>query len=194
MQSRTALHLFLLTLAAATTSTLGIMYAFLWWLAPVGLTLFFLALVRINHRLTAISAGFFYGFSTGGAGIIWFFDTLPLDWLFIFDPAVQVISLTMTWAYITLALGTAVAVGSIALWYLLRLPYHFLLVPFVWVLIEEGRGWMFSIFTYAPQSLLGGHFSAASIGYPLVESTYLLHLRIRLACTDFPSSPLCSLQ
>lgn len=176
MLARPAFQNLLLTLASATLSTLGIVYAPVWFLAPLGLAIFLYTLHRVEKLRAGIAAGFVYGSATGGGGIVWFFDTLPLDWLFIHDPLVQVLSLTMTWAYITLALGVAVALGSIALWYLVRAPYWFIFVPFLWLIIEEGRAWMFAVFTYAPQSLLGGHFSPAAIGYPLAESSYLLEL------------------
>ncbi len=174
MHNRPALLTFFIIVDATVLSSLGIIFPTVWPLAPLGLGLFFLGLTRIIKLRAVVASGLLYGFVTGCAGIIWFWDTLPLDWLFIHDPTVQVLSMAMTWAYISLALGTAVAIGSIPLWYVLRLPYWFLYVPFVWVAIEEGRSWMFAIFTYAPQSLFGAHFSPASIGYPLTEASYLL--------------------
>lgn len=174
MHNRPALLTFFIILDATVLSSLGIIFPIVWPLAPLGLGLFFLGLTRIEKLRAVVASGLLYGFVTGCAGIIWFWDTLPLDWLFIHDPTVQVLSVAMTWAYISLALSTAVAIGSLPLWYVLRLPYWFLYVPFVWVAIEEGRSWMFAVFTYAPQSLFGAHFSPASIGYPLTEASYLL--------------------
>jgi apolipoprotein N-acyltransferase len=117
-----------------------------------------------------------FGTITGGAGTIWFWDTLPLDFLGIQNQAVQVTAIGMTWGYVAASLGLPISLASLLLWRLRESNLFPLIAAIVWTIAEIGRMWAFAITTWAPTSLLGPHFSAASIGYPLTENHLLLQL------------------
>lgn len=155
----------------------GIIFPGAWFLVLPGLAgYFWLLLHRVRTMPGAFASGLWFGFITGGAGIIWFWDTLPLDFLGIANLTAQRLGVGMTWAYIAFGLGLPVAAGSIVL----RQLRANRLLPFwaglVWVAVEIGRMWMFALFTWAPKSLPGPHFSAAAAGYPLTENFWLLQL------------------
>lgn len=171
-----ALRYFLLILAAAS-SAIAIIFPLVWWLAPFGLALFFYVL--LTHATSGSSAGWYglvFGLITGGAGILWFWSTYPLTFLGITNPVIQIAAIGLTWLYVSLSLAVAIGVFAVVVWRLRLHPLLPLVIPLLWVLAEEGRMWGFAVFTYASESLVGPHFSAASLGYVLTEHPYLLQL------------------
>ena len=148
-----------------------------WWLGPVGLSLFFWFLLEAESSARFIAlAGLAFGTVTGAAAVVWFWNVLPLDFLEIRSATVQFAAVAMTWAYVALALG--LPVGLFAL--LVRAFRSSCLFPaacaVLWTGTEIARMWSFALFTWAPQSLFGPHFSVASVGYVLAENHWLLQI------------------
>ncbi|MEY4668727.1 MAG: apolipoprotein N-acyltransferase [Pseudomonadota bacterium] len=165
--------LLLLTIASCLTC-LGIVFPSLWFAVFPGLALFFTILRTHVHRVwSAALCGLIFGCSTGGAGTIWFWDTLPLTFLGINDPIIQTIAVGMTWSYVAISLGLPIVGGAIAIWLCRSSLWFPILAPFIWMLCEVGRMWSFALTTWGPQSLFGPHFSAASVGYAITESQIL---------------------
>lgn len=161
----------------ALIAAAGIIMPAVWFLVVPGLAGFFWLLMQGGRTMPgAFASGFWFGFITGGAGIIWFWDTLPLDFLGIANVTAQRLGVGMTWAYIAFGLALPVAAGAILLLLVRRLRFFPLMAGFIWVAVEIGRMWMFALFTWSPKSLPGPHFSAAAAGYPLTESFTLLQL------------------
>lgn len=164
-------------LAASILTAAGMISPTLWFLSVAGLgTFFYLLHTRAQTLTAALGYGFIFGTITGGGGTIWFWDTLPLDFLGIQNQAVQVLAIGMTWLYVATSLGLPISLASALLWRLRRQRLYPLFAAIVWTVAELGRMWAFAITTWAPVSLLGPHFSAAAIGYPLTESHILLQL------------------
>lgn len=162
--------------AASVAAVLGITYAACWVLAPIGLMLFFYDLWTARSWKGAFWRGFVFGLATGGAGIWWFWDTLPLDWLGLAGSHNGWPFVLLSWGPVTIMFACVTAVMAIPLWKVRSLPYASLAAALLWAITEEARMWGFSILTYADRGLLGPHFSATSIGYPLAENPYLLQL------------------
>lgn len=155
----------------------GIIYPAMWFLVFPGLAVFFHILRdRIKSVLGAAAAGLVFGFITGGAGIIWFWDTLPLDFLGIASVTAQRAGVAMTWAYVAFGLALPVTVGAAAIWCFRRSVWFPLIAGVLWTAIEYGRMWAFALVTWSPKSLLGPHFSAAAIGHSLAEHPLLLQM------------------
>lgn len=168
-------HLFVLL--SALLASAGMVFPAGWLLVLPGLAIFFhLLRDRVRGNVQAFGAGLVYGVITGGAGIIWFWDTLPLDFLEIASSTAQRAGVAITWAYVAFALGIPVAFGAVIIWWCRRLRWFPLFAGLVWVAIELGRMWSFAIFTWSPSSLLGPHFSAAAAGYALAENRWLLQI------------------
>jgi apolipoprotein N-acyltransferase len=121
-------------------------------------------------------AGLFFGVVTGGAGVAWFWQVFPLDFLQIDSRFVQLAAVAMTWVYVSFALGLPIALFAALLRGFRESPFFPLACAILWPLAELGRMWSFALFTWAPQSLFGPHFSPASLGYALAESRLLVQL------------------
>lgn len=169
-------RMLLVSILGAFVAACGILFPVAWPLAPLGLAAFFAALLRAHTLRFVFLHGLIFGIATGGAGIWWFWDTLPLDWLGLKNPSVGWMLVFLSWGPVTLMFALVTAFGSMALWSVRQLPFATILLALMWMLIEEGRMWGFSFLTYAERGYLGPHFSSTSIGYPLAESSYLLQL------------------
>jgi apolipoprotein N-acyltransferase len=164
-------------LASSLITALGVVVPSLWFAVFPGLALFFFLLrEKVQHVWAAALCGLLFGVVTGGAGTIWFLDTLPLSFLGIHDPIVQATAVGMTWAYVAVSLGLPVMLGAIPIWLVRSSPWFPLWTTFVWGITEIGRMWIFALTTWGPRSLFGPHFSPASVGYPLTESDILVRL------------------
>lgn len=163
------------TSLALVLGFLGILFAEAWVLAPLSLVLLFSALRHPETtRLRGAFIGFLYGLGTAAAAIWWFWDTLPTDWLGITDPRAGFFAVGATWLLIASAMALPVAAFGAFATILRGMRYELPLAVLLWLIAEEGRAWAFAIVTYDEQSLFGGHFSVAQIGYPLAENSYLL--------------------
>ena len=171
----TALVLLLLGVAGVL-ATGAISYPSAWFLAPFSVGLFFYVLWQARSLTGAAFYSFIYGGITGGAGIWWFWDTLPLDWLNLSHGPNEWYFVFASWAPVTFAFALATAFFALPIWLLRHSPYKALAAALVWVLVEESRMWSFSLLTFAERSLYGPHFSAPSLGYALAENSYLLQI------------------
>ena len=164
-----------LTLLATTISGLGIYFPFLWFLVPIGLGLFVYVLWFLTHTLKqAVFLGLLFGTGTGAVSIGWFWSALPLAWLAGNNEISQILAVGIAWLVVSAAFGIGTAVVSPLIWYTRRNIFAPLLVPGMWTITELARMWAFSLINYAPQSLVGAHFSGAAFGYALTESHLLL--------------------
>ncbi len=166
-----------LSIVASILAALGIAVPHGWFLAPLGLALFFSALRRSQGRVReVVSCSLLFGAITAAAGTVWFLQTLPLTFLGIENVWVQVTAVCMTWGYVIVSLAAPMPLGGVVLWRFRRSLLFPLFAGIVWSVIEVGRMWMFALTTYGPRSLFGPHFSAAAIGYSLTEHSALRQL------------------
>ena len=168
--------LFCMTIAAGMLAIPAISFPAYWFLAPLSLGLFFFALWRLSSLARAFWHSFIFGLFTGGSGIWWFWDTLPLDWLGLSHGPNEYYFVFASWGPVTLAFALATAVFCIPIWLLRNSPYHALAAALLWVFVEEAVMWSFSLLTFADRSFYGPHFSAPSLGYALAENHYLLQI------------------
>jgi apolipoprotein N-acyltransferase len=166
-----------LIFSAALVTSLGIIFPPLWWCVLPGIAGFFhLLRTRVRKPVAAGFLGLSFGILTGFAGTIWFADTLPLDFLGIRSGGAAIVAVSMTWLYVACALGLPFALLALLLWRLRETHLFPLIATLGWPIAEWGRMWSFALFTWAPQSLSGPHFSVASVGYSLAENGALLAL------------------
>lgn len=172
----TILQISIITGIAGLCGVLAISYPAWWLLAPVSLGIAVFQVWSARSLLLALVYGLTFGLITASAGIWWFWDTLPLDWIGLSHGPNQTYFVFASFWPVALVLGLAVIPGTVALWLLRNHPLRTLALVPIWVLTEELRMWNFSFLTYADRSLLGPHFSTASLGYPLAENGYVLQL------------------
>jgi apolipoprotein N-acyltransferase len=158
-------------------SAAGLIFPQLWWLALFGLGAFFSLFYRDRLSTSrALLYGLIFGLASGAAGTVWFWDTLPLTFLRIDNPSVQLIAVSMTWAYVALSLAAPVSVAALGLNYLGHSRCSPIVAAILWSATEVARMWTFALTTWAENSLFGPHFSAAAVGYALSENHALLQL------------------
>ncbi len=163
-------------LIAGGLAVLSISFPIYWFLAPFSIGLFFYVLWETRSLTGAVLYSFIYGGITGGAGIWWFWDTLPLNWLGLASGPNGWYFVFASWGPVTLAFAVATLLFAVPIWLLRTSPYKILAAALLWVLVEETRMWSFSLLTFAERSFYGPHFSAPSLGYALAENHYLLQI------------------
>ena len=163
--------------AVSLASVVAFMYPALWFFAPIAVAIFFVDVVFYSQKMwSAALKGLAFGTVFTAASLSWVWSTLPMDaWLAI-PQEQQVIFLAIAWSVGSVMLSLPVALGAAILWRLRQSSLVFVVFPFLWILIEEMRLWVFAIYTYGESSLFGPHFSIASFGYTLTESPLLLQL------------------
>lgn len=162
---------------ASLCSAAGIIFPQLWWLALLGLGAFFsLFLKEKLSTPRALLYGLVFGSASGAAGTVWFWDTLPLTFLRIDNPSVQLIAVSMTWVYVALSLAAPVTLVGLGLNYLGRSKCYPVVAAILWSATEVARMWSFALTTWGPKSLFGPHFSVAAVGHVLSENEALLRL------------------
>jgi len=164
------------TLLGSLFAMLAISYPATWFLAPFALGAFFFDLYRARSVRSAFLMALVFGLASGGAGIWWFWGTLPLNWLGVENPIVQFYLVLASWGPITLVFALVTTVGSLVLWRARHTQFLPLIAALVWTAIEYFRMWGFSLYTYEERSLMGAHFSSSALGYPLAEQSYLLQI------------------
>ncbi|HEX5774401.1 MAG TPA: nitrilase-related carbon-nitrogen hydrolase [Candidatus Paceibacterota bacterium] len=149
----------------------------LWFLAPLALTLFFYVLWRrTGSYQEALLYGFVFGIITASAGVVWFWDAFPLDWMNIESRHIQWGVLATTWGIVSLSLSLGPALAALGIWKMRENTFAAIVAALFWVLAEEGRMWGYALLTWGAQSLMGAHFSMAALGYALTENPYLLQI------------------
>lgn len=144
-------------------------------LAGIGIFLYDLAFSTTNIR-GALLRGALLGIASGGAGVIWMWDMLPLPVPGGLSPATGFIVTLLVWGVTALLAGltTSLMAGGL---FLLRHNLFFAPLAGVFFIIEAVlRMWAYALYSYSPESLFGPHFSQTAFGYALADSGYLLHL------------------
>ena len=166
--------LFLVCTGTVLTS-LGITVPYVWLLTPLGLAFLFYTLWYLTpDARTASLFGFFFGTATGASAIGWFWDTLPLDWLHLGSPLVQIGAVAIAWGVVSISFGIATALATFSIWKLRENTFIALISALLWTVAEYLRMWSFAIATAGPGSLFGAHFSGMALGYALSENPILL--------------------
>ncbi len=170
------LYRLILSLGAAGAAACAITYPTCWFLAPLALGVWVYLVWSARSWKTALGHGLVFGLTTACAGIWWFWDTLPLDWIGLSHGPNQTYFVFASVWPVALVLGLAIVPATLLLWLIRAHPLRALALVPLWVMTEELRMWNFSFLTYAERSLLGPHFSTVSLGYALAENHYVLQL------------------
>jgi apolipoprotein N-acyltransferase len=167
----------LLSVISALVAGLGIAIGALWFFVPLGLAGFFYVIhTQAKTFRGALFYGFLFGIITSAAGMWWMWDTLPFTHFRLESGVVSISAVAVAWvtASASVALVTLLYAGSL---FLARRNIFFpIFAALLLAFHEELRFWIFSFLTWAPQSLLGPHFSTPSFGYSLAEQAYILQL------------------
>lgn len=156
---------------------LGLAVPSCWPLALVGLTLF-LALLWSGR--IGMKAGAFYGLVFGtmsaGGGALWMLEAYPIARLGVVSPVLGLALVGGTWFLTALALGSGIALGAPLIMRAKRSPCPPLIAALLWPVMEQAGMWANAVYTWAPHSYFGPHFSPGAFGYALAEQPYVLQL------------------
>lgn len=160
---------------ASIGTGLGVMYAPLWFLAPLGFAAHLhLLLSFVDRPRTALLEGWLYGTIVTASSLAWFWHMAPFDWLGSTSYLHGAYFAGTIWIATSILLGGAFALFSLLVWLMresITLPY---LIPLLYVLAAETSMWLHTIIALGSESLLEPHFSVPSLGYALTEQPYLL--------------------
>ena len=148
----------------------------LWFLSLVSIVPFLYVLDRfiVSTRQTFLY-GWLFGSIFLGSVLIWFWDTLPLDWLGIESVSISVLIVFVNWFSLTVALGLSFAF-LFTLFKRYRRGSFFDVITLVvlWVVFEYLRMWIYALISLGEESLFAPHFSLGFVGYALAENQTLL--------------------
>lgn len=160
---------------------LGIVYdyaLFLWPLGFVALIPFFFVVDRFSGSLKqTFLVGWIFGATFIGTALVWFWATLPLDWLGIEGAFWGVLTVFYVWGLLSAMLALFIA-GFAVLFKVFPQSMLRALVfaPLVWVLCEYLRTFGFFVLEFGPGSDFGPHFTMGSLGYLLSNNSHFLAL------------------
>ncbi len=120
---------------------------------------------------------YIFGTIYAGGTILWYWDTLPLDWAGINGKFLGVALVFAIWFLSSLVLGLFIALWAAAFGKMKRGGLSdFFIAPFLWIIFEYLRSAAFSVFWAGPGSLFGAHWSFGFLGYIPTESGIFLPL------------------
>lgn len=167
--------------AVLSAVTLGVAYdysQYLWWLTLVALVPFFLAIDNVKTSLTNVFLiGLVFGSVFLGIVFVWFWSTLPLDWVGINNKLFSEFVIGVIWVFFSIS--PALFIGAFAVSFRLfkkNLVRVFFLAPIAWVLFEYARTFGFYLFSLGPGSNFGPHFTIGFLGYALANNSHLIRL------------------
>jgi len=164
-------------LGYALAAGIGVCISSLWWLALLGLSLFFYDIwYRAGSMWGSAIRGFVLGCALGGAGVWWMWSMVPLPLSDEVSISTQYALAGLVWGVTAILSGVSTALAAVLLYLLRNNTFIVAIAGLIWVLQEEIRMWFFAFYSWAPESLLGPHFSQTAIGYTLAENAHLLQL------------------
>ncbi|MEK9160563.1 MAG: nitrilase-related carbon-nitrogen hydrolase [Patescibacteria group bacterium] len=160
--------------SAGILASSGLLVPTLFPFSIIGAATYLYILWSRPHSLAALLGyGLLFGVLTSAAGLIWFFDTLPLAWMGV-PEGTEYLLVSITWVAASFALALPHAVGAYVLSLLRTSPYAPLGAALLWGGVEVVRTWSFALLVLAPESVLNSYFSITSLGYALTEQPHLL--------------------
>jgi apolipoprotein N-acyltransferase len=162
---------------AAVLLWFGTLYSAFWFLALIGFSFFLYSILfQTSTSVGALVRGFLIGLASGGAGVLWLLDMFPIDFLPGMSTLGQLLLIDLVWSITALLAGVTSGLAALLL-YLFKTNKLFpLIAGFVWIVQEEARMWLYALYSYSSESLLGAHFSQTASGYTLASQPYLLQL------------------
>ncbi len=172
------LHITLLLSALSATGVwIGMLLPHWWPLAILGFALYcYNILFQTSSHLHSFLQGAVIGLAAGGAGVWWMWDMFPLTDPVGMSAASQLVIISMVWGITALIAGVSAGVAGLAIHHIRSSRAIALLIPIIWVIQEEARMWLYALYSYSSESLLGPHFSQTALGYVAANSDYLLQL------------------
>lgn len=126
---------------------------------------------------------FLVGWSFGtifiGTVLVWFWSTLPLNWIGINNNVFGIVIVFIVWSLLTVPLAIFIGLFAI-LFRRFRKGFvrAFIIAPIAWILFEYARTFGFYLFSLGPGSNFGPHFTMGFLGYLLANNTQLLALSV----------------
>ncbi len=149
----------------------------LWFLAIVGFAVFMYGLLfHANSTLSAYTRGAVVGFASGGAGVYWMWNMLPMvDSSGASAPA-QWTLVAIVWGVTSLLAALSSGAAGVLIYLVRKSTFIAPMAACIWIIQEEARMWLYALYSYSTESLFGPHFSQTAIGYALASQSYLLQL------------------
>jgi len=166
----------LLPLASALIAGLAFHVSGGWLLMLVAFTPFF---IFLQHSSRSLKKTFFISCAAGtvfyAIALKLLFAAYPLDWAGIYGTAEGLLAFGTLWSLMMLTQGLAWGVFAVIISFIVRKKgstYLVLLcgIPSLWVLMEYGQAFFFSVAVFSPgHSLIGPHWTWGNIAYAMVD-------------------------
>ncbi len=149
---------------------------YIWFISLVAIVPFFFVLDRlVVHTKKAFLLGWLFGSAFLGTVLIWFWQTLPLDWLGVDSALLGTGIVFVSWASLTAVFALFFGLATFLFCKSRKRNFFdIFLITFIWVFFEYLRMWGYAILTFGEESLFGPHFSVGFVGYVLSENYSLL--------------------
>jgi apolipoprotein N-acyltransferase len=158
---------------AGTLMGIAFLHPLLWWSAVLGLAVLIRGADGEERRISL----FWYGTLAGTVKMLLVFSALwavyPLDWLGEFHRALQVLGVGLVWIISSIAIGASLGFFMVAVGWLKKNAYRYLLIPSALVLAEILGSLFFSVLMLGPGSAPNINFSIGYCGYTLAGHNVL---------------------
>lgn len=149
----------------------------LWPLVLVGV----IPLVHMVYVHTSLRQTFLFGWLFGstlvGSTLYWFFNALPLGWLGISNPLLEVVLVAFFWALLSIVLGIAVGLWALVAKKVAKKSLvDVVSLSLLWILFEYMRMWLYTGAAYGFGAAFDPFFSFGFVGYALAHNYYALQL------------------
>lgn len=161
---------------------LGIGFVFsgfpLYPLAFVGAALF----IIISTKAPSQKSAFFKGWAIGLIFYVLVFANItigsfPIDWIGIENVVLQLFTIAVVWFLVSLAMAIGYGIlGWLIFIFKTSSWMNILTIPLLWVVCEMLSVWFFSLITFGPGTLFGGHFTLGFVGYLFANNLAVLQL------------------
>ncbi len=152
-------------------------YPFFWWLGLFALVPFIGWIYRVEDAKKVFGWGFIFGLIFMGGVIGWFWSAYPLNWAGIDSAFAAIALIFFIWSLSAAVFAVFIAFWAAVFWRLKRNSAADLFIaPFLWIIFEYARSFVFAIFWAGPGALIGAHWSFGFLGYILAGNDALLRL------------------
>lgn len=155
-------------IVAALVLPIGLYIPGLWFASILGFIplSYALSLIRRTQLRNTFLTGWAFGSVYSGGTVIWFWHTLPLDWLGLSNSFAGALFVFIHWGIV--AIVTGLFFGLFAILFV-RLRNGSVIDSVIgaclWTLVQYAQLWGFAFLTAGEGSLLGAHFSPFLLGY-----------------------------
>ena len=176
----TPIYRYALWLVCGMLFAIAFIFPWFWWTCFPAVFLLLHNIVTASSVREVIVGGLLVGILKSAGGIIWFWNTYPLDWLITNGQAPQSLLMALIgfhWLYVACILGIGMVFCTACFYALITQNVLWIYIfPFLFMASEVLGSILVSIAGLGPGSSLNASFSFGYIGYPFANLSAFLPL------------------